>query len=151
MSAVELTNMVMIQDAVTGKVLVQDRVKSFHGYSFPGGHAEKGESFAAGAIREIKEETGLDIRNLKSCGVLHWINRDNGGRYLVFLYKTSDYGGELLERSDEGANVWMDIDALFASKSDNLLHEILHMFLHDEYSEAFGTWSGGDWEINEYI
>jgi 8-oxo-dGTP diphosphatase len=34
----ELTTMVMIQDPTTGKVLVQERVKSWKGYAFPGGH-----------------------------------------------------------------------------------------------------------------
>ncbi|MBO5410173.1 MAG: NUDIX domain-containing protein, partial [Clostridia bacterium] len=42
---VELTNMVMIEDKATGKVLVQERVKSWKGLSFPGGHVEPGESF----------------------------------------------------------------------------------------------------------
>lgn len=35
MSKNELTNMVMIQDKNTGRVLVQDRVKSWKGLSFP--------------------------------------------------------------------------------------------------------------------
>ena len=61
---VELTNMVMVKDESTGKLLVQERVKSWKGISFPGGHVEPGESFVDSAIREVKEETGLDIRNL---------------------------------------------------------------------------------------
>ena len=40
MPKLEMTNMVMIQDKQTGKVLVQDRVKSWKGLSFPGGHIE---------------------------------------------------------------------------------------------------------------
>jgi ADP-ribose pyrophosphatase YjhB (NUDIX family) len=31
-------------------------------YSFPGGHVEKGESDRDGLIREVKEETNLDIK-----------------------------------------------------------------------------------------
>jgi 8-oxo-dGTP diphosphatase len=62
MPKVELTSMVMIQDKTTGKVLVQERVKSWKGLSFPGGHVNQGESIVDSAIREIKEETGLDIK-----------------------------------------------------------------------------------------
>ena len=57
--SVELTNMVMVTDETTGRVLVQERVKSWKGLSFPGGHVEPGESFVDSAVREIKEETGL--------------------------------------------------------------------------------------------
>ena len=74
MPKLEITNMVMIQNKSTGKVVVQERVKSWRGISFPGGHAEPGESIYDSAVREIKEETGLDIRNLKSCGFMCWFN-----------------------------------------------------------------------------
>jgi 8-oxo-dGTP diphosphatase len=66
MPKVVLTNMVMIQDTTTGKVLVQERTRSWKGLSFPGGHVDEGESLVDSAIREIKEETGLEIKNLKS-------------------------------------------------------------------------------------
>jgi len=32
-------------------------------YSIPGGHLNLGETFEAGAIREVKEETDIDIKN----------------------------------------------------------------------------------------
>ena len=34
-------------------------------WDIPGGTLEDGENLAAGAIREAKEETGLDIKNLR--------------------------------------------------------------------------------------
>ena len=61
---VEFTNMVMVEDRASGKVLVQERRKSWTGLSFPGGHVEQGESIVDSAIREVKEETGLDVKNL---------------------------------------------------------------------------------------
>ncbi|WP_337926721.1 NUDIX domain-containing protein [Paenibacillus caui] len=51
---VEMTNMCMIYDKTSGKVLVQDRIKSWKGISFPGGHIEDGESIVDSTIREIK-------------------------------------------------------------------------------------------------
>ncbi len=59
----ELTNMCMIYDGA-GRVVVQDKVgKNWGGITFPGGHVEKDESFVDSVIREVKEETGLDIQS----------------------------------------------------------------------------------------
>lgn len=115
MPEVELTNIVMIQDKTTGKVLVQERIKSWKGLSFPGGHVDEGESLVDSAIREINEETGLDVKNLKSCGVVHWNNKNKTfDRYIVFLYKTADFEGDLITEMDEGKNYWISIDELKA-------------------------------------
>lgn len=148
---VELTNMVMVSDLERGLVLALERVKDWAGLSFPGGRVEPGESFVDSAVREVLEETGLLIRNLKGCGVIHWTNLDNHDRYLSFLYKTDKFSGNLIPSTDEGRNIWMTVDALRTAPSKNGLHEILHMFLHDEFSEAFGSWdSGGNWRITEF-
>ena len=143
-----MTTMVMLQDKSTNKVLVQDRVKSWKGLSFPGGHVDAGESFVDCAIREVKEETELDVFNLKFCGVIHWLNNKNFDRYLVFLYKTTEYTGELLPQMDEGKNFWMDIDELKEQPSTNSFDRYLTMFLDDKYNEAFGSWNDDEpWEI----
>jgi len=140
--------MVMIQDRHTGKVLVQDRVKSWKGLSFPGGHIEDYESIVDSAIREVKEETGLDVENLQSCGLIHWLNNKTFDRYWVFLYKTSDYSGELMGECDEGRNFWITIEELRNTPSENRLMDYLPMFLEGKYSEAFGAWNDDEvWEI----
>jgi 8-oxo-dGTP diphosphatase len=53
-----------------GKILIGKR-KGKHApyYSIPGGHLENGETFEDGAKREIKEETGLILKNAKVIGV----------------------------------------------------------------------------------
>ena len=64
--------MCMIYDGA-GRVVVQDKVgKNWGGITFPGGHVEKDESFVDSVIREVKEETGLDIQSPKLCGIKWW-------------------------------------------------------------------------------
>lgn len=38
------------------------------GWEIPGGRVEEGESLSAAAVRETKEETGIDIEIIKFCG-----------------------------------------------------------------------------------
>ena len=145
----EFTTMVMIQDKTTGKVLVQDRIKNWKGLSFPGGHLENGESFYDCAVREVKEEMGLDVYNLKSCGIVNWLNKKTFDRFMVFLYKITDYSGELVAECDEGRNFWITVDEMRNTPSENQMAEnYLPMFLEDKYSEAFGPWDDDEpWEI----
>lgn len=62
-----------------GRVLLGRR-RGKHGagqFSAPGGHVESGESLAAAARREVAEETGLEIENIRllSVGSYRWGNR----------------------------------------------------------------------------
>ena len=68
----EITNMVMVYDKQRDMVVVEDRKKYWTGYAFPGGHAEAGESLAESAIREVYEETGLRLKSIQACGLIHW-------------------------------------------------------------------------------
>lgn len=140
-SKTELTNMVMIQDPGSGNVLVQERVKSWKGLAFPGGHVEDGESFYASAVREVKEETGLDVRNLKFCGMVHWLNRESGDRFLVFLYRTDEFSGELCQETEEGKNFWMPFEELKCRPSENGFSNYLRIFQGESVTEAFVNWS----------
>lgn len=101
-----LTNMCMICDG--NKILVQDRVNpDWPGLTFPGGHVEPKESFVESVIREVKEETNLDIEDVKLCGMKQWTHEEEDYRYLVFLFKTDNFKGEL-KASDEGNVFWID-------------------------------------------
>ncbi len=148
MPKLEITNMVMVQDKYTGKVVVQERVKSWCGISFPGGHAEPNESIYDSAVREIKEETGLDIRNLKSCGFMYWYNNQTGDKYFTYFYKTQEYSGRLLESTDEGKVFWADISELSSMLLAPNFKEYLPMFLEDKYSEAYCPWNN-DMKVDE--
>ncbi|GAA0079161.1 8-oxo-dGTP diphosphatase [Clostridium sp. CTA-5] len=141
MAKVELTNMCMVYDKETNRVLVQDRIKSWKGISFPGGHIEDGESIVESTIREIKEETGLTISNLEPCGIISWYNTETNDRYFVFNYKTEIFSGELLEKTAEGNVFWVNKEDLLKLNLADGFKERLPMFFEKKYSEGFATWN----------
>lgn len=142
-----IVNMIMIENKSTGKVLVLDRtLSSWPGLTFPGGHVEWGESFYDAAVREAKEETGLDVKKLIPCGIVNWANKYNGERYMELLYKTNDFYGALSTGTREGNVVWMTMNEL--EKSDRLSPNFslyLPMFKGNGYSEMFFEWDGKSW------
>ncbi|KYG91121.1 DNA mismatch repair protein MutT [[Bacillus] sp. KCTC 13219] len=137
MGKVILTNMCMIYNKKNHNVLVQNRIKSWKGVAFPGGHVEEGESLIESTIREIKEETGLIITNLEPCGVIHWHNDEIGERYLVFNYRTCDFSGELLAETHEGNVFWVHRDDLLQLHFAEGMEERLPMFLEKKYAEGW--------------
>ena len=136
----ELTNMVMVYDKNTNRAVVQQRVKYWKGITFPGGHVEKGESFIDSAKREVFEETGLKVDNLKLCGVIDWCHRKSGERYMVMLYKTDTFSGELIGETEEGKVFWADIDEIPKMELPPYFDDYLKVFLSDDKQEFFATY-----------
>lgn len=101
-----LFNMCMIYDDCDNYLVLDRTNPDWSGITFPGGNVENNESVTDSVIREIKEETGLNIYNPKLCGIKNWID-DDGNRCVVFLYKTNEYDGRL-ESSREGNVFWVN-------------------------------------------
>ena len=136
-SSCVLTNMCMVEDEI-GRVLVQQRVdKNWSGIAFPGGHVEPGESLTESVIREVKEETGLTIKNVKLCGVKDWCFENNSKRYIVFLYKTSDFCGELIPKSNEGKNFWVSKEELENLNTASTFIDTSQIFTDSNTNELF--------------
>lgn len=141
MANIRLTSMCMILDLKSNKVLVQDRVLYWKGISFPAGGVEDGESLVEAAIREVEEETGLTVWNLKPCGIVHYYNNDTGDRHLVFHYKTNDFSGELLSETEEGNVFWVDIEKLPDLNLADGFIDRLPMFFEEKFIERFQLWN----------
>ena len=107
-----LCNMIKINRG--NDVLVLDKVKKYgwEGLTFPGGHVEKIESITESVIREAKEETNLDIENIKYVGMISWYDMDNNDRIVGFLYETDDFSGELIKENIEGTLEFIDYEEL---------------------------------------
>ena len=129
-----LTNLCMIVDGT--KILVQDKVgKGADGIILPGGHVEEHEPIVDSVIREMKEETGLDIRNPRLCGVKEWINED-GSRYVVFLFRADQFSGELVS-SDEGRVFWMEKDDVLKSRWIWHMDCLMKILADGEFTELY--------------
>ena len=61
------------------------------GWEMPGGQVEAGESLEAAAIRETKEETGIDIQALRFCGIFQNVS----GSICNTLFLAKYAGGEM--------------------------------------------------------
>ncbi|MCI6000134.1 MAG: 8-oxo-dGTP diphosphatase [Finegoldia magna] len=134
-----LCNMIKINRG--NDVLVLDKVKKYgwEGLTFPGGHVEKIESITESVIREAKEETNLDIENIKYVGMISWYDMDNDDRIVGFLYETDDFSGELIKENIEGTLEFIDYE------------ELKNMDGHsDSMSEIFAIYDGKYSEIVLY-
>lgn len=89
-------------------------------YDIPGGKIEEGESPKQTAIREMKEETGIEIQNLKYKGIMTIEYPDRMFIFDTFISK--EYEGEPQE-FEENTSEWIDIDELL--KKEKILSNII--------------------------
>jgi 8-oxo-dGTP diphosphatase len=91
-----------------GRVLLGKRRQS-HGagtWQFPGGHLEQNESIAACAFREVAEETGIGIANLRMGPYTNDIFNTEGKHY-VTLFVVADYvSGTVQVKEPEKCETW---------------------------------------------
>ncbi|AYC28507.1 NUDIX hydrolase [Paenisporosarcina cavernae] len=70
------------------------------GWEMPGGQVEEGESLQQAAIREVKEESGIDIEIVRFCGIYQNVERS----ICNTLFLAKEVGGECTT-SDESLEV----------------------------------------------
>ena len=73
-------------------------------YNFPGGKLDIGETPEEGAKREVKEETGLEISNLKNIGLLDFPTMN----FEVNVFYSKKFCGRLIENAEEVNVFWQD-------------------------------------------
>ena len=141
---VELTTLCMVTDG--DRILLQNRVKKdWQGFTFPGGHVEHGESFVDAVIREMKEETGLTVISPKLAGIKQF--PIEGGRYIVLLFKATQYEGEL-HSSEEGKMEWIERGRLSQIKTVDDFAELLKVMDDPDLTEFQYLVNGDDWTIS---
>lgn len=71
-----------------GRVLLIQRGHDPHAgkWAFPGGHVDKNETAIEAAFRELEEETGIRLDDLRQRGTYDAPGRDPRGRYVTVVY-----------------------------------------------------------------
>ena len=75
-------------------------------WSLPGGRVEPGESDAVAVAREVREETGLDVRVDRWVGAVEWPGQ-GGAVYAIHDYACTPVGGRLEAGSDATDARWV--------------------------------------------
>lgn len=78
-------------------------------WSLPGGRVEAGESDAAALTRELREETGLEVRVGRLVGVVERAGSRNTV-YVIRDYECFVNGGELSPGTDAADARWVGLD-----------------------------------------
>lgn len=129
-------------------------------WALPGGYVDvnRDNSVVEAAVRELKEETGIEIYkiNLRFLNIFDTPNRDPRGRTISFAfyffgYDWQDASGDTkyspVAGDDAGAVKFIDIDALehidLAFDHKKIVHECLDTRLYKTYD---GIWTWRDKE-----
>lgn len=80
-------------------LLVQQKLSDKRNWSLPGGRLERGETLSQGLIREMKEETGLDVEIIRMLYLCDVAASSNTILHISFLLKR--VGGDIELPSNE--------------------------------------------------
>jgi 8-oxo-dGTP diphosphatase len=114
-----------------GKVLVVRRARkpALNLYTLPGGVVEAGEPLAAALVREVREETALEIEPVGLAGHREVIARDADGRierhFVIMSFAARWRGGEPVLNDELDDARWLDPSELANYRTTEGLAEIV--------------------------
>ena len=97
-------------------LLIQEKKKIAYGkWNLPAGKVEGSDTFTKTAVREAKEETGLDVEIVRKLGVFH----NDGEGAVKHSFQAKVIGGALQAKEDEvlGAK-WFTYEEIVQMKSE---------------------------------
>ena len=114
-----------------GKVLIVrlGRAPAKGVYTLPGGGVELGETLEQAVIREIREETALDIEPVELVGFRQAIARDATGRierhFVILPFAARYLGGEITLNEELSEADWRDPSELARLKTTEGLAQVV--------------------------
>jgi ADP-ribose pyrophosphatase YjhB (NUDIX family) len=100
-------------------LLVQEMQKKVYGlWNLPAGHVDKGETIEEAAIREVKEETGYNVRLGQEIGLYH----ESTGTPVKHIFAAEIVSGELTPQAGEILDAkWLTFSEIQMIKDDDKL------------------------------
>ncbi len=93
------------------RVLLVRRAHPPHGWALPGGFVDYGESVEEAAVREAREETGLDVTLLRQFHVYSKMGRDPRGHTVTVVF-LAQAAGDPVGGDDAAEARFFDADRL---------------------------------------
>ena len=130
--AVTADCVVITKEAMPRVLLVQRGIEPFKDcWAFPGGFMNMGETTEQCAIRELEEETGLQITELHQIGAYSKVDRDPRGRTITVAYLAIIDEPIAVTGQDDAAKAeWWPINALppLAFDHEDIMRDALEMY-----------------------
>ena len=117
-----------------------------------GGKFEQGETPEECVIREVKEESGLLIKNPKMHGFITFPLFDGMKDWYVFLFTAREFEGKLID-SSEGQLEWIKNEKLLELNLWEGDKEFISWLLDDKFFSAKFVYENGklkDYKVNFY-
>ncbi|CAM5223261.1 ADP-ribose pyrophosphatase YjhB (NUDIX family) OS=Ureibacillus acetophenoni OX=614649 GN=SAMN05877842_11369 PE=3 SV=1 [Ureibacillus acetophenoni] len=98
------------------------------GWEMPGGQVEEGESLKEAAIRETKEESGIDVEIIKFCGIFQNVSRS----ICNTLFLAKPIGGQLTTTPESLEVGFFPIEQALEMVTYNNFRERIENCLNDD-------------------
>ncbi|MFE4525818.1 NUDIX hydrolase [Cytobacillus firmus] len=95
MKRVDVTYVLIFDEQDENVLMVKNKGKNASYYTLPGGAVEPGETLEEAAIREVKEETGLDVEISDGFSVSEAFFEERGHHAIFFTFRGKITGGEI--------------------------------------------------------
>lgn len=96
MKRVDVAYVLLVDEHERNVLLVKNKGPGASYYTLPGGAVEQGETLEEAAIREVKEETGLDVQLGGIFSVGEAFFEDRGHHAIFFTFIGKIIGGEII-------------------------------------------------------
>ncbi|KQL18221.1 NUDIX hydrolase [Cytobacillus solani] len=119
MKRVDVTYVLLFDDQGENVLMVKNKGENSSYYTLPGGAVEPGETLEEAAIREVKEETGLDVEIDGVFSVSEAFFEERGHHVIFFTFRGKIIGGEMNISMPEEIEelTWMD-----SQKAEDYIH-----------------------------
>ncbi|MFK4325506.1 8-oxo-dGTP diphosphatase [Bacillus sp. RC55] len=113
MKKVNVTYALLYDETHEKLLMVKNKGENGSYYTLPGGAVKFGETLEKAAIREVKEETGLDISVKGVCSISEAFFEERGHHAIFFNFLGEITGGEIcISRPKEIEEItWMELDS----------------------------------------